>query len=246
MTGSYVCNICGAGNVLGDDPRQICVDCKSTVRMRLIMHAFTTEILETARPLYQVEQTFDKTGMGLSDWFGYGDRLEKLCAYKNTFFHREPMVDICAPPPHELGNNDFLISSDVFEHVPPPPLKAFVGAAAVLKKGGQFLLSVPMNRRSSQTIEHYPRLNKFTIGQIGDDYVVVNSPAAGGIETYLHPRFHGGPGQTLEMRIFSDLHVRELLALAGFSAPISFDKDVPEFGLVGLQTVSGVFVCRKV
>lgn len=209
------------------------------------MHAFTKDVLEIDRPLHEVVGVFDKTGMGLSDWSGYGSRLEKICTYKNTYFHREPMVDICAPPSHELGKHDFLISSDVFEHVPPPPVKAFLGAAAVLKKGGKFLLSVPMNRRSTQTIEHYPRLNKFTIGQVGNEYVVVNSLADGGIETYLHPRFHGGPGQTLEMRIFSDMHVRELLRLAGFSAPISYDKDVPEFGLVGLHAVSSVFLCTK-
>jgi SAM-dependent methyltransferase len=245
MTAAYVCNICGADNKLGDDPRQICVDCKATVRMRLVMHAFTTGVLEADQPLYRLDRTFEHAGIGLSDWFGYGQRLEKLCAYRNTYYHREPMVDICDPPKHEIGRSDFLIASDVFEHIPPPALSAFQGAAAVLKPGGKFLVSVPMNRRSTQTIEHYPRLNKFAIAQVDGEYVVVNSLADGGIETYLRPRFHGGPGQTLEMRIFSETHVRELLAQAGFSTPISYETDIPEFGLVGLQSVSGVFVSMK-
>lgn len=246
MTVSYLCNICGAGNCLGDDPRQICTNCKATVRMRLLMHAFTNAVLEVDEPFYLLKGSFNLTGFGLSDWEGYASRLRELCAYRNTYYHREPRIDICAPPAHEVGKHDFLISSDVFEHVPPPPIRAFNGAAAVLKQGGKFLLSVPMNRASTQTIEHYPRLHEYTVEQFDGEYRVVNSLAAGGTEVYLHPRFHGGPGQTLEMRWFSETHVRELLSRSGFSQPVTYDLDIPKWGVVNVLNLSGVFVCTKV
>lgn len=246
MTASYLCNICGAANCLGDDPRQICANCKATVRMRLLMHAFTTGVLGIDEPFYLLKDPINLTGIGLSDWVGYASRLRELCAYRNTYYHQEPRLDICAPPAHELGKYDFLISSDVFEHVPPPPIQAFKGAAAVLKRGGKLLLSVPMNRASSQTIEHYPRLHEYAVEQVDGGYRVVNSLAAGGTEVYLHPRFHGGPGQTLEMRWFSETHVRELLSKSGFSRLAAYDLDIPEWGVVNVKSLSGVFVGTKV
>ncbi|MGO4551476.1 methyltransferase domain-containing protein [Lysobacter sp. 2RAF19] len=241
----FTCNLCGAHSALGDDPRHICEGCRSTERMRLVVHAFTRGVLGVDAPFSQLQGPLKLRGIGLSDWVGYADRLAKLCDYTNTFYHCEPRVDITAPPQNQIGRNDFLISSDVFEHVPPPVLSAFRGAFQVLKPGGKFLLTVPMNRRFTQTIEHYPKLHDFSVEKRGEDWVVVNTLAEGGTETYLHPRFHGGPGQTLEMRIFSETHVRELLQQAGFVDIRIFEGPLPEYGLIGAQALNGAVVATR-
>lgn len=243
---AYICNICGHESILTDDQRQSCQTCGGSTRMRLMAHGIASGILQSNLPLFQIKDRFNLRGIGLSDWIGYARPLAELCRYRNTFFHKEPKVDICSPPQAEWGKNDFLISSDVFEHTPPPPVTAFQGASKVLKKGGKFLLSVPMSQKSSQTIEHYPRLNRFSVEQRADgEFVVVNTLPSGRIETYVEPRFHGGPGQTLEMRIFSESHVRDLLKTTGFSEPLCLNRDIPEFGLVGLKGVSTVFLAEK-
>jgi hypothetical protein len=63
--------------------------------------------------------------------------------YKNTHFEKRPKPHITAIPHGERSRNDFLISIDVFERVPPPVSRAFVGVAAPLKPGGVLILSVP-------------------------------------------------------------------------------------------------------
>src|SRR5208337_5051049 len=79
----------------------------------------------------------------LSDWGGYAAPLALKYRYRNTFFHSEPKLDITNPPDSMRGSLDFLISSDVFEHVLPPVSKAFAGAFDVLKPGGHLILSAP-------------------------------------------------------------------------------------------------------
>jgi SAM-dependent methyltransferase len=245
MTG-FTCNICGHANAtIPDDARKLCTGCGSSLRFRAIAFAVTSRVFGTDQPLYRLEGRRPLRGIGLSDFDGYASRLAQLCDYRNTFFHMPPQIDICHPPAEETAANDFVISSDVFEHTPPPAATAFAGAAKVLKPGGTLVLSVPVNTASSQTIEHYPRLHEFSVEKEGEDYVVVNRLAAGGIERYLHPRFHGGPGQTLEMRIFSDRHVLELLERHGFSAPERLAEEVPEYGITELGRISGVFIATR-
>ena len=84
----------------------------------------------------------DLTGIGLTDC-GYAPRLSSKLAYRNTFYDREPRLDITDPPTDLEGTLDFLISSDVFEHVPPPVERAFEGVFRLLKPGGVFVLTVP-------------------------------------------------------------------------------------------------------
>ena len=245
MTG-YTCNLCGHANAtIPDDARKLCAGCGGSLRFRAVAHAVTTRVFKTDEPLYKLDGRFPLRGFGLSDFEGYAAKLAKLCDYRNTYFHTEPRIDICNPPPEETAANDFVISSDVFEHTPPPAATAFAGTAKVLKKGGVLVLSVPVNPGSSQTIEHYPRLHDFSVEKQGEDYVVVNRLAAGGVERYLHPRFHGGPGQTLEMRIFSGRHVLELLERHGFAEPERLAEERPEYGITELGRISGVFIATR-
>jgi 2-polyprenyl-3-methyl-5-hydroxy-6-metoxy-1,4-benzoquinol methylase len=47
-------------------------------------------------------------------------RLARKFDYVNTFFDGEPRFDITETHPDQYGTYDFIISADVFEHVPPP------------------------------------------------------------------------------------------------------------------------------
>ena len=160
MTAPYQCNICGHANAApaAEDGRRLCAGCGASLRFRTIAHVVTTRVLGSDLPLHRLEGRWPLRGFGLSDFHGYASRLRALCDYRNTFFHADPRIDICHPPAEETAANDFVISSDVFEHTPPPAAQAFVGAARVLKPGGTLVLSVPASFSTSQTLEHYPRL----------------------------------------------------------------------------------------
>src|SRR5258705_3202831 len=62
-----------------------------------------------------------------------------------TLFRSEPRFDITAPPSDT--KYDFVIASEVFEHVRPPIQTAFDNLASLLKPGGFVILS---NDRSEE------------------------------------------------------------------------------------------------
>lgn len=103
----------------------------------------------------------------MSDWQGYAWRLMHRLGYRNTFLDEEPRLDIRAPDPALLGTLDFIISSDVFEHVSPPVQLAFDNARRLLKPDGVMIFSVPYTV-GGETLEHYPDLH---------DYRIVRRPA---------------------------------------------------------------------
>ena len=63
--------------------------------------------------------------MGISDAALYAARLEERFSYLNTFYDREPRFDLTQPDETEFGKYDFVIASEVLEHVPPPVHRAF-------------------------------------------------------------------------------------------------------------------------
>ncbi len=148
----------------------------------------------------------DVRGIGLSDWEGYAQPLTNKLSYVNTFYTRQPALDITAPPAELCGQMDFVMSSDVFEHVQPPVAAAFAGAAQLLKPGGALLLSVPYTTAVATT-EHFPNLYKFEIMEQDGEKILVNQRRDGSVERFSDLRFHGGEGHTLEMREFCRDHL---------------------------------------
>lgn len=214
----FQCNICGAASVFEPegDWRETpsCQGCGSSVRMRSLVHALTQELFGRSSSLDTLPRT-GITGGGLSDWAGYADRLTALFDYTNTFYHRGPKLDICAPDPEWLGAFDFLISSDVFEHVFAPVSDAFAGALAVLKPGGLFVMTAPYDEQL-HTREHYPMDADLKVIEFSGEFVVVHRTRDGQYGLDASPVFHGGPGSTLEMRMFSLPDLIQLMTDAGF------------------------------
>lgn len=229
----FTCNICGADGVFRPDGdwREVasCATCGSSVRMRSMIHCLLWGLGGEERVLARIDRK-SLTGVGLSDWEGYSEPLRKAFDYTNTFYHQEPRLDICAPGAEWLGRFDFMMSSDVFEHVPPPASKAFDGAYAVLKPGGLLVLTVPFGD-NPDTIEHYPDLNDFAVLQHRDEYLLVNRDAEGRFSLRSDLVFHGGPGSTLEMRVFSRDGVVAALRSAGFEDVQVHEQPAPEWGV---------------
>ena len=59
-----------------------------------------------------------------------------------------------------------------------------------------------------------------------------------------NPCFHGGPGKTLEVRLFNRTRLEEELAWAGFKAVIIHDENIPERGM-NWNTASRLIVAQK-
>ncbi len=173
----------------------------------------------------------------------YAEPLAKRLNYTNTFFHQEPRLDITVPGGRQ-GTCDFLIASEVFEHIPPPVSRAFKGAFDILKPGGSFIFSVPY-KLEGDTEEHFPDLHDFEIKNDAGEPILINRLRDGSIKTYRELVFHGGDGATLEMRLFSEQGVLRELRDAGFSDIQFLREDVLLYGIVNKHPWSFPLSAKK-
>jgi SAM-dependent methyltransferase len=167
-------------------------------------------------------------GIGLSDDWRYADVLATKCDYTNTFYDREPRVDITEPPEEMEGTLDFLIASDVFEHVPPPIDRAFVGACKLLKPGGVLVMTVPY-AVDGVTLEYFPRLHDFELVPRNGRVDLINTTVDGERETFTDVLMHGGGGLTVEMRHFALPDLIGRLSSAGFGEVVDWRERQAEF-----------------
>jgi SAM-dependent methyltransferase len=171
----------------------------------------------------------------MSDAGCYADVLERKCTYTNTFYHCEPLLDIMQPKERWLGDNDFVITSDVFEHVPPPIQRAFDNLLALLKPGGVTIFSVPYTLQSD-TLEHYPNLRDFSIRQDEKgEWVLDNVTQQGVKEEFRDLIFHGGPGSTLELRVFGLPALKAHFEASGFTDVRIHSEPYFEYGIFWLH-----------
>jgi len=232
----FVCNVCGTE--VSDCPldaidREVpsCPSCQSTVRFRSIVHLLSLALFGRSIPLSRFPRDRSIVGLGLSDWGGYAGPLAEKLSYSNTYFHAPPYLDIAQPVDDRAMTCDFLISTEVFEHVAPPVSRAFRHAFELLKPGGHLVLTVPFTN-ASETAEHFPELHDYRIVQFGDDYVLVNRTADGRYTMHEKLCFHGGPGTTLEMRVFCRTDLISQLSAAGFGEIQVMENDAPEWGIL--------------
>jgi SAM-dependent methyltransferase len=232
----YRCNICGRPNIVRSKElkRELpsCPYCGSTVRWRSIVHGLSTGLFGKSLAIPDFKIRKDLNGMGMSDWDGYAIPLVKIFNYVNAFYHQEPFLDITAPPPASWNLHfDFIISSDVMEHVTPPIQGAFDNLFRMLKPGGLLVFSVPF-RRDHPTEEHFPDLYHFDFSKEGRKWVLKNETRTGACQTFRDLVFHGGPGLTIEMRLFGLDDLMMNLKAAGFTGLELLDSPTPEYGIV--------------
>lgn len=216
----FRCNICGKPSLT--DVRRLtreaatCRVCSSTPRARAIIRVLSTELFGENLLLPDFPLRREIRGLGMTDWEGYAIKLAEKFDYRNTYYHQEPKLDVSAASiASKLMGNDFIISSDVFEHVAPPVSRAFENVWKMLKPGGLLVLTVPYGTQA-ETVEHFPELNEFSIVKKEGSFVLRNKTKAGVVQEFSDLVFHGGPGSTLEMRVFSETALIQHLKDAGF------------------------------
>ncbi len=245
---SFRCNVCGERqrveeSLLGREVPS-CASCSSTVRLRSVVHLLSLELFGESLALPDFPRLKDLRGLGLSDWEGYAGALEDRFDYSNTFYDREPRFDITSPGEDRHGRYDFLIASEVFEHVTPPVERAFASAARILKPAGVLILTVPYRPRAA-TEEHFPELHQFTLAELASATVLVNRRRDGSLEVFENLAFHGGHGSTLELRVFGERDLPGLLEQAGFRDVRVVTEGCLEFGIVFHEPWSLPVVARK-
>ena len=244
---SFSCNICGTPNTLEQVPWEpsTCSSCGSNVRMRALIYLLSLELFGSALPLPEFPKDKRIKGFGLSDDLLYATPLAEKVDYTNTFYDRKPYLDITEPHADQYGTYDFILSSDVFEHVAPPVERAFEEVFRLLKPHGFLCVTVPSSAADEDTIEYYPNLHEYSIVELGGEHVLVNRKPDRSIETYRDLQFHGGIGATLVMRQFSQRDLARQLRDSGFSE-VTFQADpVERFGIVFEGPWGRPLVARK-
>ena len=179
----------------------------------------------------------------MTDWVGYAHRLATKFDYTNTYYHKAPRLDIVDESTLTPDHYDFLLSSDVMEHVRPPVADGFVNALRILKPGGVFVVTVPCSAEPT-TREHFPELKDYELARFRDELVLLNRTADGRLQAFDSLVFHGGPGEAMEMRTFSRTGVAQELRNAGF-VDVSIIDDHPGFGIVSADPPQGVMTIGR-
>jgi hypothetical protein len=93
--------------------------------------------------------------------------------------------------------------------------------------------------------EHFPDLHEYRVAPLGDAAVLINRRRDGSLEIREDLTFHGGGGDTLEMRRFGVAGVRASALAAGFREVHFWNDNVPELGILFDADVSQPFLARK-
>lgn len=248
---TFRCNICDgintdiARNLVTDREANSCIHCGSSLRLRSVIQALTSEIYGESLTLPTAPVRKSIRGAGMSDWEGYAKPLAKLFAYQNTFYHQKPRLDILNVPESEFGQYDFLISSDVMEHVPSDVDKAFTNMANMLKPGGFLVLTVPY-KPDGEHEEFYPDLHEYRFITTGGKTFLYNRTKNGTEQVYDNLVFHGGDGFTLFMRMFSESSLTRMLEASGFDGGIKiYHENDPAHGVIWPISWCLTIVARK-
>jgi len=236
------CTVCGGRAV---PIRGRCVACNATTRQRALAYGVLRTLKRKETSVQACKMDKSREGLGITDWFGLAALLANRFAYTNSFLHKFPMLDVGAPPSVAIGQFEFCTCSDVLEHVLPPVGAAFAGLFALLKPGGAAIVSVPTTGQVSGIYENYPNLHNYRIVDEGEGrHRLENITRDGIVETFDKLNFHGGPGTTLEMRVFSWEGFLSALRDAGFVDLESVD-DLPAHGIPPRPLSGNVVIARK-
>lgn len=163
--------------------------------------------------------------------------------YTNYHFHQQPHLDIKNPPVTLEGSASLVVCSEVLEHVSSPVHMAFEGLFKILKPGGYLVMSVPHTDDSGVHLEHFPEMSSFELDMSEAVPVLRGTDLKGEHFESRNLVFHGGIGETLEHRVFSETSLISHLRGAGFQ-DISYTGNSNIYGIV-FEPWSRVWVAKK-
>lgn len=218
---AFACNLCGRTGALDlsglQREERTCLGCGSTLRQRSLIAALSRKLFDgQSMPLPEWPPVQHLDARGISDSELIDRALSQRMRYRNTYIHREPILDLCSPAEGDVASCDILICSDVLEHVAPPLERAFAGMRRIVRPGGFALITVPCSAQKDTT-EHFPNLHEYRIIERNGKRVLANLTADSRYEVFEELVFHGGPGETLEMRRLALPDLERHLNAAGFS-----------------------------
>src|SRR5687767_9940522 len=118
---AFRCNLCGAENkgrpTAEERETPNCARCGSTIRTRSVMYALSSELFGAVLPAEDFPRLPGIRGLGISDSMDYAETLSRKFEYTNTWYHREPHFDVTRISENEHGRYDFIICSEILEHV---------------------------------------------------------------------------------------------------------------------------------
>lgn len=232
----YQCNITGKFFDLNDHEktREDGIRFGYNCRFRAICFVLSKMLFHKVQILETIKEQKHIKGIGMSD-SGWTEICRQKFDYVNTFYHQEPLLDIYnLEHVNQYSNLDFIISSEVFEHISPHPgiQYAFDHLYKMLKIGGFIVFSVPFSYEKH--LEHYPSLHDYEIIKTNDNkYRLKNKTLQGHTEYFDDLVFHGGPGEVLEMRVFSKTSIIYHLEQSGFKDIkfYSIDQEMNQYGI---------------
>ena len=172
----FICNVCASRNHIPEaefatEPASCA--CGSNVRTRALIHLLSMEMFGRSLMLPDFPKLKSIRALGMSDKPCYASLLEEKFDYQNTFYDREPRLDFSQPHVHLYGTLDFVVSSDVLEHVAPPVEATLTEVFRLLKPRGFLAATVPCSS-DGIAVEHYPDLYEYRILPLGGAPVLVN------------------------------------------------------------------------
>jgi hypothetical protein len=226
----FVCNACGGRSVFQeshyhDCEVSSCSGCGSNVRFRWLIHRLSLELFGRSIPLTEFPHRKSIKGLGLTDPAMIGNVLARQFSYRNTYLTGEPRFDVrCDDSP--LGPLDFLIASEVFEHVEPPVSKAFQNAGRILKDSGVFLFTAPWVFEGERATA-IGQLHDWNMQKGPNGQEIVNRKPDGTVERIGNLSPDGRPGNSMgyTREHFPELHDWHLATVDDESRLINRRRD---------------------
>ncbi len=242
---AFTCNICGAWNEVAEFATEPATcGCGSNVRLRALMHLLSLELFGHSICVAEFPNLKSIRALGMSDKEGYARILAEKFDYTNTYYDREPRFDFTERHPQLEGSYDFILSSEVVEHIAPPIERAFEEVCRLLKPNGFAGITVYCNPQD-RLREHFPELNEYRVVPLGNSSVLINRRRDGSLEITDDLVFHGGSGATLEMREFGVTALQQKLLASGFCEIRLLQENIPAIGVLFDHDVSQPLIARK-